>query len=318
MKSRKDTYPIAKEDIDRFEGSQWVLIDASFLLHRAMHALGGLSHEDLPTGAIFGFFEQLRTICADPVVKSAKVAVFADSRKSFRKNLFEDYKKKRHEDRSVEEMIALKILHKQGDLLLDKILPGCGFPVYRQNGLESDDLIAYTAKLLTRNRRPGIMITGDGDLYQCISRYVTWYDPQRQVHMTQEEFVSRKGILPNAWGAVKALAGCPSDNVPGIQGVGEATAIKFILNSLPEKYKAYQSIVSKSGRKVFKRNQELVVLPHPRTKDFALKLPDYRPDRFFKMCKKLGIVSFLEGSKHKQWRRFFTGKMQEKVRMRNA
>ena len=209
------------------------MFDASWLAYRARYSMRDLCHEDMPTGVLFGFLEQMLATCQDPKVLSNKVAVFFDSKKSHRKREFPDYKKKRQE-KTPEEWEELKIMHSQLEILRTEILPAIGFPVYRQTGFESDDLIATAAEYIStegRNKR-AIIISSDGDLYQCITDSVHFYNPMTGKYFDPTDFLESKGIVPEMWGEVKALAGCTSDSVPGIRGVGEITACKYLLNEL--------------------------------------------------------------------------------------
>lgn len=288
----------------------WVLVDLSWLAYRALHAVGNLEHEDIPTGIIFGFFTQLREICNDPKVQSNRVAIFCDSRKSYRAEVYPDYKRKRREERDEEKEKQIRAMREQMNLLQGGILAEIGFPVYKQEGLESDDLLAYVARHLTLStafggpRKRGVMITSDGDLYQSITHAVHWYDPQRRRYYTPDDFKTLKGVDPAHWGMVKAIGGCSSDNVKGIPGIGEVTAVKYLTNKLPEKHKTYQRIVSAEGRKVIKRNKGLVVLPHAKTEPVVLKDPQYDLDVFFGYCERFGLATFLNRDR-KAWAAFF-------------
>lgn len=291
---------------------KWVFIDMSFLAYRALHATGGLEFEDIPTGIIFGFFSQLRMICNDPLVQSNRVAIFCDSRTSFRADVYPEYKAKRREElteKQKAERERIRTMRIQQNVLEREILPALGFPIYRQEGLESDDLIAHAAKEAMKEAAFGgplpraVMITSDGDLYQCINGAVHWYDSQRKKYFDLDSFKEKHGISPQQWGEVKTIGGCSSDNVAGVPGVGETTAIKYLLGNLPQHHKTYEAIRSKAGKKIRARNVELVQLPHYKTKRFLLQEPKYDPDAFFSMCEKYGLKTFLD--ERKSWMSFF-------------
>lgn len=293
---------------------KWVLIDLSFLAHRARHAVGNLDHEDIPTGVMYGFFEQLYSICTSPVISSNKIAIFADSRKSYRTREYSEYKKKRREQRTPEEQKQLQIMYDQINKLKNKILPRIGIPVYKQVGLESDDLIAMAAKKLTKEEKEGIVITSDGDLYQCITPYVKWYDPQRQLLMTEKSFEEKYDLLPNEWAIVKSIAGCSSDCVPGLKGIGEKGAIKYITGKMPEHHKQFK-IIQSSVSEIAKWSR-LVKLPHIKTESFTLKKPKYNSTVFFSFCKHFGIMSYLKDKKKERWIKFFKGDFKGKIKRR--
>ena len=285
----------------------WVLVDFQYLCHRAMHSVGNLEFEDMPTGVIFGFFHQLRQVCMDRRIRSNKVAIFCDSKISLRKKTYPKYKWKREAIRTPEEVERLHIMHQQADELSGKILPEIGFPVYSQEGLESDDLIAQAAINLSLRADfcNGVIVTADGDLYQCINSCIHWFDPARDVYHTEESFRAKEGIDAQWWGQVKILAGCETDNVEGIRGIGKKTAIKYLLEELPPTRKAHQDIVSTAGQSVVRRNYPLVVLPHKATKPLVLYQKPYNPEAFFRYCKKYGLLSFLQ--QKPAWESFFHG-----------
>lgn len=291
------------------ERKPWVLMDLSYLAYRAMHTIGKLSYGDIgPTGVLFGFFNQLKMICQDPKVNSNKIILFFDSRISFRKRLYPTYKEKRRKDRTPEDITQIRLLYKQVNILRTKILPAIGLPVCRQTGLESDDLIAMAARQLSNPGYPGrqaVIITGDGDLFQCITHAVHWYDPQRGLYWTPDTFKKEKGIRARRWGKVKTLAGCHSDNVAGIPRIGEATAIKYLNGVLPVN-KAHTAINSPLGQKIIKRNKKLVCLPHSKTEEVRLLEPKIDIKAFFRIAKKYGFSSFIRNKI--SWTAFWQGR----------
>lgn len=291
---------------------KWVLVDLSYLAYRARFSMKGLAHEEIPTGVLFGVFDQLKSICEDLVVYSNKLAIFCDSKKSYRKDKYPFYKGKRHLNMTEEEVQDLKLMHQQIDLLKKEIFPEIGIPVYLQTGLESDDLIAKAAQDLTKKQQGGIIVSSDGDLFQCITHMVTWYNPQKELHYTISTFAGEKGIEPHKWGKVKAIAGCSTDDVPGVKGVGEKTAILYLQGKLDAKYKAYQSI--RESKDIIKRNKEIVCLPHQETQSIELVSPSFDQKAFFRFCKKYGMASFLKNKK--EWEAFFQGPAYTNIRTR--
>lgn len=299
-----------------------VLFDASWLAYRSKYTMGDLSHKGEPTAIIFGFLDQLRTVCADPHVNSTHAAIFFDSRHSYRRDYFPDYKKKRN-IRTPEEFADILVMHDQMRRLRKEILPDIGFPCFQQYGLESDDLIAQAADQL--EGLGATIITADGDLYQCITSRVSWYDPQRNIHLDPQTFWAKYEVYPEDWATVKAVGGCKTDEVPGVgyiingkeRRVGEDGAISYVLRCLKEDNAKYKAIMSEDGQRQIAHNYNLVKLPHRRTKPIPaldpianLFIPKYKPERFFKWCEKLGFASFLEGGRKQQWEAFFAGQSQ--------
>jgi len=293
---------------------KWVLLDLSYIAHRARYALGDLEHDDIPVGVLYGFFEQLYSICTNPIISSNRVLIFADSKRSYRARAFPDYKKKRKEERTEEEQQQISIMYQQVNKLKNKILPKIGFPVFKQVGLESDDLIAYVAQEINAKDEKGIIITSDGDLYQCITPYIQWYDPGKELLLDVKSFTEKKGISPAWWGTIKAMGGCNSDGVPGLKGIGEKSAIDYMTGKLSEHTKKYQTIVTSD--KEIERWGKLTILPHKKTKPFSFHPPQYNSRMFFKFCKHYNIMSYLEPRRQKQWLNFFKGVFKGKLKMR--
>lgn len=287
-----------------------VLFDSSWLAHRAKHAIGlNLSYKDEPTSVIFGFFQQLQSICFDKRVQSNRVAIFFDSPRSFRQEAHSFYKANRGaRNKTTEELIEREVMHDQLNKLHTDILPQCGFPCYSQVGLESDDLIASACLELDGL---GVIITADMDLLQCISDKAHWFDPAKGMNGTYLDtagMIQLKKVGPNDWAYIKSIAGCTSDNVPGIDGVGEKTAIDYLWK-LAKPGKRLEAIESDEGQKIIARNMKLIKLPHKLTKQVQIVTPKYKPDVFFSWCKKLGFRSYLEGPQRKSWDQFFSGHM---------
>jgi 5'-3' exonuclease len=149
------------------------------------------------------------------------------------------------------------------------------FPnVFCQDGLEADDMIAECCSILSRCRpqSEAVMVTTDKDLFQCLGEnpLISWYSPTQNKEMDCQKFIKEYGIEPKLYAMVKAISGCTSDNVPGVSGVGEITALKYIKNELNKSYKKYKDI--QSNIELINFNKELVCLPHKSTKPFGIRL----------------------------------------------
>jgi 5'-3' exonuclease len=286
----------------------WILIDISYLAHRARYATADLQWEDFHTGVLFGFWEQLRHICSDRNIQSNRVVFCFDSRQSYRKKTFPEYKAHRRTDLTDEEKVQIEAMYDQVKLLRADVLPAVGFQVVRQTGCESDDVMAQIARQLTAESQPGIMVTADGDLWQCISHSVHWYDPARERLYTPSVFANKKGIACNMWGQVKAIAGCSGDGVPGVPRVGEKTAVRYLTSQLPSHHKTYQAIISPEGKRIIERNKPLVILPHTKTKPIELREPDYSIEGFFDFCERYGFRTYLKDPKKSEWEAFLSNK----------
>lgn len=292
---------------------KWLLVDASWIGYRAQYAMGTLSHDAEPTGVIFGCLEALRQLATDRQLCSHNIAMFFDSKKSVRRELFSGYKQRRREDKTPEEWATHQMVKTQLKRLRQEILPDIGFPCHMQSGVESDDLIAKTAKDFPMLEF--VIITSDGDLYQCIRSNVHWYDPSRKLYLDPAEFWRIHNVHPEQWNTVKTICGCKTDEVPGIKGIGELSAIRWVNGTLKSTSSKFISISNGiKSKKDWRLTRELVCLPHPATRSIDLKVPTYHPDKFFKWCERLGMKSYINGPRRRLWDAFFEGKLSLEAR----
>jgi hypothetical protein len=183
------------------------------------------------------------------------------------------------------------MVRKQVKLLREDYLKQIGFKnILYQEGFEADDVIAKV--IVDRPKRDFIIVSSDQDLYQLIGKYVKVYSPKKQELITEESFRKKFGCGPGVWAQVKAMAGCSTDNIKGIPGVGEKTAIKFICGAL-NKGKTFDKIIL--GNKTTRRNISLVTLPYPGIEPFVLLKDSVSPEGWQSLVSRLGFAS-LAGS----------------------
>lgn len=262
----------------------------------------GLSHEDHPTGVIFGFLRELQKLSEE--FESPNFVFAWDSRKSFRRDVYPDYKKKP----PLEDPEMIDILRSgkpQFSEIRLKVLPRLGFNNnFIQTGLEADDLIAWIVKDHAWEYEHTYIVTSDEDLFQLLHDKVSIYNPREKKIYTKEDFIKEKGIEPSDWSWVKTVAGCSSDNVKGVVGVGEKSAIRFLKGELNEYLKKHKDIENFMESPAYERNMLLVSLPHerscpvdlvPNTLDFSV---------FEGLCLDYGFNSFLKKEMYKKWEAF--------------
>ena len=196
----------------------------------------------------------------------------------------EKYKKMKEED---PEQYALRSEFKrQVTLLKTEYLHDMGFRnVFYQDNREADDIIAMQCQV------PGnkyTIISSDEDLYQLIGKGVRCYNPITKRIMDANSFTSTYGISPSQWALVKAIAGCKTDDVTGIKGVGEKTAIGYITGSIM-KGKKYDSIIE--GAAQIKKNEPIVTLPWPETKTFDFQDDEVTPKSWRTFCDRFDMDS---------------------------
>jgi DNA polymerase-1 len=280
----------------------YLILDCNYLCYRAKYTTGGLSYHEQPTGVIYGFLKSL--VGFQEFFGSSDFIFCWDSNTSKREGIYPEYKAQRHREYSAAEIEFDVVFRKQIKKLRTTYLPAIGFRnIFIQPGYESDDIIASVASDIVHRKLcykilgklgdvnpEAVIITRDKDLYQCIAPNVSICDPQTNKILTLQGFKKRYGIKPHEWSTVKALAGCTTDNVKGIPGIGETTAIKYLKGELT-KGKKYDAILSEAGAKVFFRNLDLVGLPMKGTKRFQLQADELSEDGWRQVTEELGMSS---------------------------
>lgn len=238
-----------------------MILDCNFLCWRAYHTTQGLTYNNVETGLNFGFFKDLLTL--EQTLGTCNHVFCWDSGKlTKRHEILPTYKEKRQtKNLDEDELKKVKKLRKQMRVLRDEILPALGFKnVMKANGYEADDLIAAACTRLTLRGHSCVIVSADKDLYQLLGDQVSMWNPISKKTFTAEAFRAEWGIEPHQWKAVKAIAGCSTDQVPGVTGVGEKTAAKYVAKTLKAgaKFDAIKAFIQ-SGE--YSRNLRLVQLP---------------------------------------------------------
>lgn len=251
-----------------------LVIDSSYLAWRAYHTVGNLSYKNVKTGVLYGFMRDIITL--QELHNTDKIVFCFDSKKSLRKDLSPIYKANRHkaeEELSEEQKQELSEVSSQINALRRVILPALGFKnIVYERGYEADDHIAQVCKTVSETTN-AIIVSADRDLLQLLSKRVSIWRPANKGSMyTKASFVEEFGIKPKRWVEVKAIAGCPTDNVIGVKGIGEITAVKYLLGKIRPPSKKYSAIVKAARR--CQQNYALVRLPFPGTPEF-----EYTPDK---------------------------------------
>ena len=273
----------------------WLIIDSNYIARRALHSMKGLTHGDVRTGVLFGFFKDVEAL--QKQFSTPHVIFCFDYGKGLRKEFFPEYKIKRSKKKKEltgEEKEIESEFRKHENLLRKKILPKLGYSnVFYQDGYEGDDVVASVTKNLPEGDE-AIMVTSDKDLLQLVTKRVTFYNPQTMKMTTIQSFKKEYGIESKDWWKVKALGGCTTDEVPGVPKVGEGTALKYLRGELPKHYVTYKNIKSKEGIAIRKRNVRLVRLPYPNTQIFELREDNLCPKKWKSFAKAFGFASMLK------------------------
>jgi DNA polymerase-1 len=277
-----------------------LLIDSNAVCHRARHAMKGsqLSHNEMKTEVIFSFMNQLYTLAE--VFNTSKFVFVWDSRESKRRKICPDYKRKTKE-KTPEEIEFDNLTLPQFDTIRCEVLPNLGFNnIFMKDGYEADDIIAA---LVMKHPNYFTIISRDNDLYQLLF-YADMYDPQMKKTTTKTTFFRSFGILPSKWAMVKAIGGCKSDNVRGVDRVGEITAVKYLKGQLKEGAKTLAAI--EENKKLIDFNLKLVKLPLAGMNgSFRLCEDQLTVRKFLEVFTKLGFRTFLADKEFPSWERLF-------------
>ena len=209
-----------------------MLVDSHALLHRAYHAMENMmSRDGKPSGALFGFVKMIQT-AVNSLHPEHVICCYDLPKPTFRHLAFADYKGTRA---------------KSDDALREQILESknfaeaMGIPIYELEGFEADDLLGTLSHKIDKEKYEVIIFSGDMDVMQLIEDGVKVFAQRKGTSVEmygEEEVVKRYGITPKQIPDYKGLAGDSSDNIPGVSGIGEKTAVKLIaeFNSLESLY----------------------------------------------------------------------------------
>jgi DNA polymerase I len=233
-----------------------LLFDTNSIIHRAFHALPPLrSRDGKPSGAVYGtllaFFKIISEINPKYVA-----AAFDSPGKTFRHKKYKDYKANRV--KAPEDLIS-QIIRTQD------VFFNMGVVVLRKDGLEADDIVGAVSFSAPKNIET-VIVTGDMDILQLVNEKTKVYTLKRGVQesiLYDKDKVKEKygGLSPEQIVDIKALQGDVSDNIPGVEGIGEKTAIRLIkeFKNIEELYKNLEetsSLSVKLKEKLFKEKEK--------------------------------------------------------------
>ena len=265
----------------------FLLVDVLYLCHRAWFTTGRVQFSDQNTGVAHGVLTTLEQM--HDLFNPVATLLAIDGRHLFREDIFPEYKgHRRKAELSDQEKRDQEEMFRQVNELQSWIFEELGYlNVEQENGFEADDLIAKVAASLDGNMR-GIIISADEDLFQCIRPNVYFQKPGKPI-ITYDSFMKDKGVSPDDWAVVKAIAGCSSDGVPGVPGVGNKTAAKYLRGELKTTSKKYNDIAHAGD--LVNRNIRLTRLPYEGCPLIPLVQDQLTPARRSAVYKKLGFAS---------------------------
>ena len=231
-----------------------VLVDGSSYLYRAYHALPPLTNsKGMPTGAVKGVINMMRRLQKD-YPQSTLVVVFDAKGKTFRDDMYSEYKANRP---PMPDDLRLQIEP------IHQIIQAMGLPMLIIDGVEADDVIGTLAVQATLAKQPVVVSTGDKDIAQLVNEYITLVNTMTNTVLDREGVIEKFGIPPELIIDYLALLGDKSDNIPGVPGVGEKTALGLL-----------QGIGGLDA--IYARLDEISVLEFRGAKKMAPKLEEHR------------------------------------------
>ncbi len=195
------------------------LVDGHSYLYRAYHAIGRLSNSrGFPTNAIFGFTKMLLKLFEEKEPKYLAVALDAKG-PTFRHELYKDYKATRPPmpDDLIKQLPYIK-----------EVIRGLNVKMIEMQGYEADDIIGTLARIGEDRDFSVVVVTGDKDFRQLISHRTSLWDNMRDRYTDYETLTGEYSIEPDQITDLMGLSGDSSDNIPGVSGVGEKTALGLI------------------------------------------------------------------------------------------
>ncbi len=280
-----------------------LLFDGHALIHRAFHALPplALTKTGEPTGAVYGFVSMLLKVVAE--LKPTHWAIALDSSApTFRHKQFEAYKA--HRPPAPDEL-------KRQFTRVRELVEAFNLPSFEVEGYEADDILGALCRQASDQGIDTIIVTGDTDTLQLVSPHVSVLTPRPgrtfsdTIVYDEAAVQQRYGLLPEQLTDFKGLKGDPSDNIPGVTGIGEKTATKLIqqFGSIEGVYHHIGEVVPERVQKLLKdgenearQSKELttIVTDMPVALDLtACRVSAYERDKVAELFRELEFSSLL-------------------------
>jgi len=243
----------------------WLLIDVPFFTWREFY---GAARQD-PRAAIVGALHEVRKLHERFSAHATTVYCF-DRAPYFRTDVYPRYKISREtKERTVEEREGRAAVRTKTNELVET-LRARNKHVLCYAGLEADDHIAAAARAIPKGDH-AVICSRDQDLWQLLSPRCSALDPVTDQIHTHKTFRATYDLHPSEWAQVKALAGCATDDIDGIEGVGEKTAVKYLTGKMNRLSPLHGKIRNFIGTAPHLTNLALCSLPWPGTPPVPLE-----------------------------------------------
>ena len=289
------------------KSDHFYLIDGSGYIFRAYYALPPLTRKSdgLPTGAVSGFCSMLFKLLEDSKSNQNKqkpthfAVIFDSARKTFRNEIYRDYKANRSE--------APDDLAPQFEYIRKSVL-AFNLPSVELANYEADDLIATYVEQILKKGANVTIVSSDKDLMQLFKKNVRIYDPMKNRFISDEDVQKKFGVDSSKVIDVQALAGDSSDNVPGVPGIGVKTAAELInkYGNLETLLKSANEIKQNKRRETIIENKDkaliskkLVTLKNDAPVDRSLtefQLKEIDKDKLYKFLREMEFNRLLSSA----------------------
>ena len=203
------------------DASRLILVDGSSYLFRAFHALPPLTNsKGMNTGAAKGVIGMLKRLQADNPADQL-VVIFDAKGPTFRNDIYSEYKANRP-PMPEELREQIEPIH--------NVIRAMGLPLISISGVEADDVIGTLSVMAAAQHRHVLISTGDKDMAQLVNDYVTLVNTMTQTVLDRDGVIEKFGVPPELIIDLLALMGDSVDNIPGVAGVGEKTALALLQN----------------------------------------------------------------------------------------
>ncbi len=224
------------------------LLDGSSYIHRAYHAIRNLQNaKGFPTNAVFGFTKMILKFLSDK--KPDYLAIVFDAKgPNFRHEIYEEYKANRPP--MPEDMVVQLPF-------IRKVVENLGIAILQKSGYEADDIIGTLARAGDSEGFNVVVISGDKDFRQLIGPRVSMWDTMKDKVTDYDSLKAAYGFEPEKFIDVMGLSGDSSDNIPGVRGVGEKTAV-----SLVQEFGSFEGVFENLGDIKKKKLKETLGVSH--------------------------------------------------------